>query len=488
MTTSNPSTPSGPEQEDAQLLADLQTLLLKQERLRVQQLEAEAAELRIEIERLRARLADHESGMISAVSDEMGQITQYAVEHAPQEMANALGPIIGNATRIQIRDSRDEMVEVLYPIIGDSVIRAVGEAFRDFQRAIDARLRPAEGNFVTNIQNRLRGVSSGDMALRQSLPYQIEQIFLIQRDSGLVLAHTAANDEDALDSDLVSGMLTAIRDFMRDSFDPDADAEENKLNDIGYGDGEIIMQSGSEAYVAVLLNGYEPEGFRASLRRMVSNLHLHHADSFSQYDGDPDQLPDLLTPLKEFQLQTEAIEAADAEDDATADNNRLLRNVGIAFGLTTVLLCCFYSWFTWSLMPYALGLLTPTPTATASAIPTSTPTMTATATNTPSPTPTSTSTPTLTPTHTATFTPTPTPSATAIQFARQPIINTNVWSRQTPRLDEPTYLAIPRGELVEILQEEDEWVEIRWEDSRLGTVEAWVPVENITVLEIAVEP
>ena len=487
-----------PPNQDAQLLADLQALLLKQERLRVQKLEGQTVFLKTQIDSLRRQLEEHdvqlkkhEASIVPTISEEMGQITQYAVENAPDEMASALGPIIGEATRIHIRDSRDEMVEVLYPIIGDSVIRAVGDAFRDFQRAIDARLRPSQGNILDNVGNRLRGVSSSQMALRQALPFDIEQFFLIQRESGLLLAYSAANPESAADSDLISGMLTAIRDFVQDSFDPDMESD-GGLSEISYGDETIILQTGSEAYAAVVLSGYEPEGFRGRLRMLLSDLHMQHVESFKHYDGDPDALPDLVTPIDGFRDGLNELVVDEDTEEETISDTRLIKNVGIGVGAALLLMCCFYGWLTWSLLPTALGWYPPTPAPviiiqTATATVTPTPTATATSTATPTPTATATSTATPTATATATATATPTPTAVGFILIEQLTSSTHVWSRAVPDLEEELFLAIPENTYLELISTTAEWSEVSWFDSRVGFVQGWIPTENTVIVRIAVE-
>ncbi len=168
-------------------------------------------------------------------------------------MAEALGPIMGEAIRVQIRDSRKDMIEALYPVIGATVQRAVGEFTKEFQRNIDARLKATFGpqGMVRTAMARMRGVSSAELALRDLLPFSIKEIFLIQHGSGLLLAYSHPGSTEVADSDLISGMLTAIRDFVHDSFGHGD--EDKELDEIQYGDERIIIQSGRAAYLAVVI-------------------------------------------------------------------------------------------------------------------------------------------------------------------------------------------------------------------------------------------
>ena len=80
----------------------------------------------------------------------------------------------------------------------------------------------------------------------------MRQLFLIQPGTGLLLASYPAGDTD-LSSGLIGGMLTAIREFARESFGRgQADTE---LDEIQYGNERIIIQSGQYAFLAAVIDG-----------------------------------------------------------------------------------------------------------------------------------------------------------------------------------------------------------------------------------------
>jgi hypothetical protein len=65
------------------------------------------------------------------------------------------------------------------------------------------------------------GIPESTLLLRDALPFQVTEVFLVERQSGLLLQHLSHDPETAEDSDLVSGMLTAIHDFAQDTFGRD---------------------------------------------------------------------------------------------------------------------------------------------------------------------------------------------------------------------------------------------------------------------------
>jgi DNA repair exonuclease SbcCD ATPase subunit len=111
------------------------------------------------------------------------------VQQAPDLYTDPITPVITPAIREQIRNNRTEMIAALYPIIGQTIGKAIFEAFQDLRRSIDARLKQnldLRQRFF-HLVARGRGVSVSDLLLRESLPYAIKHVFLIHRQTGLLL-------------------------------------------------------------------------------------------------------------------------------------------------------------------------------------------------------------------------------------------------------------------------------------------------------------
>ncbi|MCB0034888.1 MAG: hypothetical protein KDE51_12735, partial [Anaerolineales bacterium] len=353
------------EQEAQRLESEIQRMLSKahEDQLRIRQLQ-------IEIDILRHQSRADSEGLVARLSPVLSDLMGRKIRDSRDEMAEALGPVMGEAIRVQIRDSRQDMIEALYPVIGSTVQRAVAEAFNEFRRNLDRRIR--QGTW-RNVYARWRGIDPAELAMRDALPFEIQQVFLIQQWSGLLLAHVHREDgADYTDSDLIGGMLTAIRDFVQDSFGKQDDDGEG-LSEIQYAKRRIIIQTGRTAYLAVVLSGVEPEGFHARIRDLVSELHVSFEPSLKSYNGDPTTLPHLEPHMSRL-----------LQDSHTAvPPTSLSRGQRLFVWLSGILLIgllglsCFYLQFTINLYPLAFPSSTPTNTATATQ--TATPTNTATA-------------------------------------------------------------------------------------------------------------
>lgn len=336
-----------------------------------------------------------------------------------------LMPVLGDVLRQKIRDARAEMVEALYPIIGQVVVRAVSEAIRDLARSVDAQMRTSltPQSVWQRLRGRLGGVSEGEMMLRQALPFAVAEVFLIERPSGLLLWYVSSQPAETRDSDVISGMLTAIRDFTQDAFGGD---REDELDEIQYGERRIVIEAAQHAYLAVVVDGVEPPGFRATLRGLIIEIQSRYEPVLRAYDGDP-------SPLAPVEAQLQALFEPPklppvAPQGLTTGQKRIL--IGAAAGLfLCLLLTCVAArgvvqWAQNLSKPVVIYVVaTPQPTPTVSPSPSPTVTPTATATRTPTPTATATA------TATATRTATPTPPV----FARPTVVRLNL--RRGPGLD-----------------------------------------------------
>ncbi len=364
-------------------------------------------------------------------------------------------PVLGDAIRRKIRDARAEMIEALYPIIGQMVVRAVAEATRELARSIDAQLRAAANvrTWGRYLRAEMKGVSSAEMILRESLPFQVAELFLIHRESGLLLWHLSRDAETSSDSDLISGMLTAIRDFAQESF---GRGKEGQLDEIQYGEWRILIEAGQYAYLAVVIDGVEPAGFRAEMRERIIEVNYAHEPVLRNYQGDPAPLAPVAEPLGSL-----------FSTGKTANLSRgQKRFLAAAVGLLG--LCILASGLSGDWVYQATH---PTPTPAPVVIqPTPTPSFTAT------PTPTSTA----TPTPTFTFTPTPTSTPTPT-FTPTPVIGFmlgNVWlhadaSGESPRLG----MILGQGQPVEILASNGTWYRLRWTPPGEAEIIGWAPAE-----------
>ena len=100
----------------------------------------------------------------------------------------------------------------------------------------------------------MTGKPFSEILLARSLLYRVEQVFLIHRKSGLLLQHVAAEDAVLKDADMISGMLTAIQDFVSDSFVEGG----QDLETLDIGRFKLWIQYGPKAMIVGAVSGNAP--------------------------------------------------------------------------------------------------------------------------------------------------------------------------------------------------------------------------------------
>jgi hypothetical protein len=427
---------SGSSQTDTSLEA-LREILFSQYRRQI-------AELKAEVDELERRVSD-EDAFVAMVT-----------------------PVLGDAIRRKIRDAREEMVAALYPIIGDIVARAVAEAIRDLARTVDAQMRTTFDlrRLGRRLQARASGVSSAEMALRESLPFYVEEVFLIHRLSGLLLQYVSRNPEVSPDSDLISGMLTAIRDFVKESF---GRGEAGQLDEIQYGERSILIETAQYAYLAVVIEGTEPPGFRSEIRERVLELDQAYEWTLRDYDGDPRPLAPIEESLGSL------ITAVEPTPQLSRTQKRVMAGIA-GFVILCAAATCLVGFWGWQVLGSA-----PTPVAVVVA-PMATPTLTAspTPTFTPTPSPTATFTRTPIPTETPTPTATPRASSTPTPLPVTGLMTGDVWLHESPGAESPRLgVTLQRGQAIEVLAVLGDWYKVRWAPQPETEVIGWAPARWI---------
>ncbi|MCK4493409.1 MAG: OmpA family protein, partial [Methylococcales bacterium] len=116
------------------------------------------------------------------------------------------------------------------------------------------------------------------------LAYRVEQAFLIDRNTGLLLRHVSIEGVDELrDSDAVSAMLMAIQDFTQDSFSSN---ENDQLNTVEVGEYTVFLNRGAYAMLACVIQGIPPYQLRAKFDSILSDIHQHYIDLLQHFEGD----------------------------------------------------------------------------------------------------------------------------------------------------------------------------------------------------------
>ena len=225
-------------------------------------------------------------------------ISQHIIE-SPGEIANALGPTMGRAIKEQIRLEQDAMVDALYPVIGNTISKYMGEVVTSINDRVENAL--SVKGVTRKLRAKMQGVSEAELILQESMPFTVKAIFLIHKGSGLVIAEAQKIGNEELESDMIAGMLTAIRSFANDCMTQSGKVSE--LNEIEYDNFKLILEVAGYCYVAVVTRGQAPKQFIDRMRQTMSTIVQYYGGPIESFEGDTDTIPEpvgqLLTALME---------------------------------------------------------------------------------------------------------------------------------------------------------------------------------------------
>lgn len=235
------------------------------------------------------RRAQQDKGAVSSVlAPVLPQAITYQAITSPGELAKALGPEMGPAIKEQISLERDAMVDALYPVIGSTISKYMAEAIQSINEKVENAFS-LEG-MSRKIRAKLQGISEAELIFKEAMPFTVQAIFLIHKASGLVIAEVQPSNRQRLESEMVAGMLTAIRSFVNDCIAQSGEVSE--IDEIDYGGSKIILEVAGYCYVAAVTQGEPPKSFMRKMRGALETIVQHQGKPVELFDGDPSNVPE----------------------------------------------------------------------------------------------------------------------------------------------------------------------------------------------------
>src|SRR5271156_2105249 len=215
------------------------------------------------------------------------------------QLAKVLAPTLEQATQASIRKNPGTMVGILYPLMGPAIRKSIAESLDGTLQRLNQAFKHSFS--WQGLQWRLEAFRSGssfaDVVLKHTVEFRVEHVFLIHRKTGLLIEHVAAPEVTAQDPQLVSGMLSAIQDFVRDSFEGTDKNGGGGIDTLRLGDVLLWCEEGPFAFLAAVIRGNPPESLHAALRETLTDIHDQFRSPLEEFQGDSGTLGDLATPL-----------------------------------------------------------------------------------------------------------------------------------------------------------------------------------------------
>ncbi len=135
---------------------------------------------------------------------------------------------------------------------------------------------------------RRRGSAAQELASKPAAPAspaagtEIDDIFLLYKD-GILIKHETLRLRPDIDTDILSGMLTAVQQFVKDSFQSE---DEGELNEITVGQMHLHIGRGKWLILAARVAGGDVTTMNEQIRKAIQDMEDHHWDQLEDWDGD----------------------------------------------------------------------------------------------------------------------------------------------------------------------------------------------------------
>ena len=182
------------------------------------------------------------------LSEKIDPIIAFQIDDFKKSIPDTLGPTITETLKKEIKNHKDEVVDALYPVLGKMVKKYVAQEMKLLAEKMNSQL-----SFISLWKRKIHAVFSGkneeEMMLDDLASARIQQVLLIEKDSGILKA--SYTKSSTMDEEMVSGMLTAIKSFVEDAFNQ----RDQNLELIEYELYQIHLQSFATHYIAVVISG-----------------------------------------------------------------------------------------------------------------------------------------------------------------------------------------------------------------------------------------
>lgn len=231
----------------------------------------------------------------------IGHILPTAIARATSDerMGHVLAPVMEKAAESSIRNDPGTLVNILYPTIVPAIRKSIGETIDEMFQRVNQALKYSLT--LRGLKWRWEAWRTGrpfaEVVLKHTLVYQVEHVFLVHRHTGLLIAHVASENAVSQDPQLVSSMLIAIQDFVRDSF---SGAEHQGVDSVQLGELRLWSEPGPFAALVAVIRGDPPEGLHDTMRNTLSRIHAERYHALESFNGDSEGLGDVEARLREL--------------------------------------------------------------------------------------------------------------------------------------------------------------------------------------------
>ncbi len=264
-------------------------------------------------------------------------ISSSASSHLPK-LSHALQSVIAPAISKEIANNQEVMVDALYPIMGGMISKYVSSAIKEMMDSINHKIEEGLSfeRYKRKLKARFTGVSESELLLKESHDTIISSLFVIHKESGLLIAESHIEDQEIDDPHMVASMASAIRDFINDWIQEHKSDSEVQI--LSYGSATLYIESAGSVYIIAFLDSEPNLELRSDINLFFALIVKRYALFFQSFDGDDsaEEIKVLSKRMynylhKQKSLQKPKVETTDLEEKKSLNHMRyILWVVGVA--------------------------------------------------------------------------------------------------------------------------------------------------------------
>jgi outer membrane protein OmpA-like peptidoglycan-associated protein len=217
---------------------------------------------------------------------------------------HVLLPIVEKSVQISVNNNSEQFVGYLYPLMGRLVRKSVTSFLAEFLEKTNELIE--NSLTVKGLGWRVKawqsGVSFSQYVASQTFEFRVEQVLLIHGETGILLNSASRSDTESADVDLVSSMLTAINDFVSDSFNNSQPDGEQNLNVIKTENFSLVIKRGPKLLLVAAVTGNISQDISTKFQITNERIHKLFADQIKEFEGDTSPFAQTTDQLQECLL------------------------------------------------------------------------------------------------------------------------------------------------------------------------------------------
>jgi len=335
-------------------LGELKSLLFDEEIDTFKRLEKQISELNFSLhsdEQIMARvsplfddillhqLKDKENRTIEIYAEHLAAIINKSAKQDLSGLTQSLQSIISPAITKEIEDNQDKMVDALYPIMGGMISKYVTNAIQEMMESINKKIEDglSLNKYKRKVKSKVSGVSETELLLNESHHAKIRSLFIIQKESGMLIAEAHLENEEINDPHMVASMASAIKDFINDWVSTNKEVSEVQL--LSYGNATLYIESAGSVYLIAFLNAEPDYEERNEIQRFFVQIIRKYTPFFHKFKGDDTaiQIIEIKQHMQDF-LDKKTINIKEDEKK----NNNLVKYLFLLF---LIPLCIYFGYW-----------------------------------------------------------------------------------------------------------------------------------------------